>query len=150
VKTNDEHPDGRSIGDPKSQAGKRTVAIPPHLLPALREHLAEHVDTGADALLFSAFHGGHLGTRALYNAYYPARTAAGRPDLRFHDLRHTGAYLAAGTGATLADLMNRLGHSSVTVAMRYQHASAERDRIVADRLSELATVTPIRSRRRAG
>ena len=36
---------------------------------------------------------------------YPARKAAGWPDLRFHDLRHTGAVLAAQTGATLAELM---------------------------------------------
>ena len=39
---------------------------------------------------------------------YPARKAAGRPDLRFHDLQHTGAVLAAQTGATLAELMGRL------------------------------------------
>ena len=44
--------------------------------------------------------------------YYPARAKAGRPDLRFHDLRHTGAVLAAATGATLAELMARLGHST--------------------------------------
>jgi integrase len=78
---------------------------------------------------------------ALYKVYYPARAAAGRPDLRFHDLRHTGAVLAASTGATLAELMGRLGHSTAGAAMRYQHASADRDKIIAERLSEL--VTPI-------
>ena len=30
-------------------------------------------------------------------------TSIGRPDLRWHDLRHSGAMLAAATGATLAD-----------------------------------------------
>ena len=49
---------------------------------------------------------------SLYRVFYPAREAAGRPDLRFHDLRHTGAVLAAQTGATLAELMGRLGHST--------------------------------------
>ena len=29
---------------------------------------------------------------------------AGRPDLRFHELRHTGAVLAAATGATPTEL----------------------------------------------
>jgi len=70
--------------------------------------------------------------------YYPARVAAGRPDLRFHDLRHTGAVLAATTGATVAELMARLGHSTAGAAMRYQHATQDRDRIIALRLSDLA------------
>ena len=44
--------------------------------------------------------------------YYPAGKAAGRPDLRWHDLRHTGAVLAAQSEATLAELMGRLDHSA--------------------------------------
>ena len=63
---------------------------------------------------------------------------AGRPDLRFHDLRHTGAVLAAQTGATLAELMGRLGHSTSSAAMRYQHAAADRDKAIAEALSRLA------------
>jgi hypothetical protein len=30
--------------------------------------------------------------------------------------------------------MARLGHATATVAMRYQHATSERDRAIADRL----------------
>ena len=48
----------------------------------------------------------------LYKVFYPAREVAGRKDLRWHDLRHTGAVLAAQTGATLAELMGRLGHTT--------------------------------------
>jgi hypothetical protein len=51
------------------------------------------------------------------------------PELHFHDLRHTGGTLSAATGATLKELMARLGHSSVRAAMIYQHAT--RDRAVA-------------------
>ena len=62
--------------------------------------------------------------------------------------------LAAATGATLAELMARLGHSTVSAAMRYQHAAADRDKVIAAALSDLAagTVTPIskaKSKRRA-
>ncbi|HWT50008.1 MAG TPA: site-specific integrase, partial [Mycobacterium sp.] len=60
-------------------------------------------------------------------------------DLRWHDLRHSGAVLAAATGATLAELMARLGHSTPAAAMRYQHASAARGREIAALLSKLAT-----------
>jgi len=74
----------------------------------------------------------------LYKVYYPARKAADREDLRWHDLRHTGAVLAAQTGATLAELMGRLGHSTPGAAMRYQHAAADRDAEIAKRLSRLA------------
>jgi len=78
----------------------------------------------------------------LYGSYYPARDAAGRPDLRWHDLRHTGAVLAASTGATLAELMGRLGHSTPQAAMRYQHAAKGRDQAIARALSAIAAGEP--------
>src|SRR5699024_4865802 len=65
-----------------------------------------------------------------------AAKAAGLDDVRPHDLRHTGATLAAATGATTRELMARLGPTSPEVAMRYQHATAQRDRAVADRRGE--------------
>jgi integrase len=145
-------PDGRAVKGPKSEAGKRDVHIPPHLMPIVRDHLGRHVAASRDALVFPAATGGaHMRPSSLYAVYHPARDKAGRPDLRFHDLRHTGAVLAAATGATLAELMARLGHSTVTAAMRYQHAAQDRDRAIAAALSDLAaagTVTPISSKRK--
>jgi integrase len=123
------------IGTPKSDAGIREVSIPPHLLPMLKAHIAEQVDFGRDALLFPGAGGGHLAPSSLYGYFYRARKEAGRPDLRWHDLRHTGAVLAASTGASLADLMARLGHSTPAAAMRYQHASRSGDREIARLLS---------------
>ena len=46
--------------------------------------------------------------------------------------------LAAATGASLAELMARLGHSTPQAAMRYQHAAKGRDREIAALLSKLA------------
>lgn len=131
--------DGKFIvGPPKSDAGVRDVAIPPHLLPAVKAHLKDHTKPGKDALLFPAAETeSHMAPSTLYKVYYPARKAAGREDLRWHDLRHTGAVLAAQTGATLAELMGRLGHSTPGAAMRYQHAAADRDTEIARRLSAL-------------
>jgi integrase len=79
-----------------------------------------------------------LAPSSLYKVFYPARKAAGRPDLRWHDLRHTGAVLAAATGATLAQLMARLGHSTAGAALRYQHAAEDADLEIARRLSAMA------------
>jgi integrase len=119
----------------------------PHLLPLVKEHLREHAAMGRDGLLFPAQHGEQLAPSTLYKVYYPARPKAGRPDLRFHDLRRTGAVLAASTGATLAELMARLGHSTPGAALRYQHAAQERDRVIAKALSVLAALRPRRARR---
>ena len=130
--------DGFAVGTPKSDAGVRDVAIPPHLVIPLPGHLATHVGPEPDALLFPAHHGGHLAPSTLYRHFYAARTLAGRPDLRFHDLRHTGAVLAAQAGATLAELMGRLGHSTPAAAMRYQHAAAGRDKALAGAMSKIA------------
>ena len=127
--------DGFAITTPKSDAGTRDVAVPPHLVPVIAQHLAAHVAVDDDSLLFPAEHGGHLAPSTLYRHFYKARETAGRPDLRFHDLRHSGAVLAAQTGATLAELMSRLGHSTPGAAMRYQHAAAERDQAIAEALS---------------
>jgi len=130
---------GRVVGTPKSDAGSRDVAIPPHIVPMLRDHLEAMPIRGRDALLFPAGDGvSHLAPSTLYKVFYPARKAAGRPDLRWHDLRHTGAVLAAQTGATLAELMGRLGHSTPAAALRYQHAAQGRDAEIAVALSLLA------------
>src|SRR5271165_331838 len=129
---------GWTVDGPKSEAGKRDVAIPPHIVPAVEHHLSEHVGPERNSLLFPAKSGGHLQPSTLYRHYYKAREKAKRPDLRFHDLRHTGATMAAQTGATLAELMARLGHSTSQAAMRYQHASKGRDKQIAALLSKLA------------
>lgn len=132
--------DGETVvGRPKSEAGIRDVSIPPHLMPMVRAHLSEKITGGRDGLLFTSGTGAQIVPSTLYKSYYPARAKAGRPDLRWHDLRHTGAVLAASTGATLAELMSGLGHSTPAAALRYQHAAQGRDAAIAAALSGLAT-----------
>lgn len=131
--------DGYKVTTPKSDSGRRDVAVPPHLVRYLQSHLDQFVPDEPEALLFPAEHGGHLAPATLYRHFYKARSAARRDDLRWHDLRHSGAVLAAATGATLAELMARLGHSTPAAAMRYQHAAQGRDKQIAALLSKLAT-----------
>jgi integrase len=133
------HVDGQAVvSTPKSDAGTRDVAIPPHLMPMVKDHLRDKITGGRDGLLFPAADGAsHLATSTLYKSFYKARAKAGRPDLRFHDLRHTGTVLAASTGATLAELMGRLGHSTPGAALRYQHTAQGRDAEIAKALSAI-------------
>lgn len=134
--------DGYVVGPPKTGAGVRDVSVPPHVIPAIRHHLDKFVALDSDALLFPADHGGHLATSTVWRHYNKGRTAAGREDLRLHDLRHDAAVLAAREGATLAELMGRLGHSTPSAAMRYQHVAQGRDQLIAEALSRRAEGKP--------
>ncbi|KQW43020.1 hypothetical protein ASC77_22255 [Nocardioides sp. Root1257] len=144
---------GCLIGPPKSDAGVRDVNVPPHLVPLIRDHINDHAGWGRDGLMFPSADGDHLAPSSLYGrattpkrigwGFYKARVDAGVPSLRWHDLRHTGAVLAAQTGATLAELMARLGHSTPAAALRYQHAAKDRDKAIAEALSAMvATAAP--------
>jgi integrase len=138
------------IGPPKTDAGRRTVAIPPHIVADLEHHLGTYVAADADSLLFTERAGGPLRLYTVERAWRKARTAVGVEQLRLHDLRHTGNTLAAATGASTKELMARMGHASPQAALIYQHATADRDRAIADALSDLAAkaeVGPIRRRR---
>jgi integrase len=117
----------------------RTVAVPRVLVDELRSHLTD-VDTDLDTSVFTGERGGtprRGNWRA--NVRWAANVkAAGLPEgFRFHDLRHTGNHLAAQTGASTRELMQRMGHSTVRAAMIYQHATDARSRQLADRLDEL-------------
>jgi integrase len=66
-----------------------------------------------------------------------ALTKAGLNGYHIHDLRHTGNTFASWTGATLKDLMGRMGHASTRAALIYRHTTGEQDRRLADSLDAL-------------
>jgi integrase len=110
---------GRSIiKEPKTQAGRRTVAIPPHILERVNDHMDRYVGASLDDIVVEG------SNRSLSVAWDHARLKVGRPELRFHDLRHSGLTWSAATGASIAELMRRAGHASQAAALRYQHATA--------------------------
>lgn len=68
----------------------------------------------------------------------PALAEAGLSSgTHFHDLRHTGNTLTAAAGASLRELMDRMGHSSPRAALVYLHGSDARQQAIADSLSRL-------------
>lgn len=131
---------GRWVVDTPKAESVRTVTIPPHLTPVLRAHL-DTIGQHPDALLFPSQRdpGRHLHPDVIGEQFKRARAIAGRDDLTLHGLRHTGATLAAQTGATLAELMERLGHSTPSAALRYQHSAKGRQAAIAAALSTIAT-----------
>lgn len=141
------------VASPKTDAGFRSVSIPDFLIPTVRDHLRRHTAPGAAGLLFhsSRDHTMHLSETTMNGraavladngsalkagfGWREARRLAGREDLDLHDLRHTGATWAAEEGASIAELMYRLGHSTPSMAIHYQHSRQERDREISRRLS---------------
>ena len=132
------------VGTPKSDAGVRDVVIPPHI----RADVADYLNTlpaAGDGLLFpGSRNGSHMAPSSLYKPFYRVRDALGLSSLRWHDLRHFSGTTAAQTGATLAEIMGRLGHSTTQAAMRYQHAASGRDEQIA---AAMSNVVPIRKAR---
>jgi integrase len=129
-----------AIKGPKTEAGNRSIGIPSHVLPLVEQHLAS-VGPAPTAWLFGTSTGTAVSARNFQRAWDKARSAAGRPDLHFHDLRHTGLTWSAETGASLPELMRRGGHASPRAALRYQHATEDRDRVLTDALAKMAAST---------
>jgi len=123
--------------DPKSDAGRRTVTFPAQLKPLMEAHMAAFVDARPAAYVFTSPMGKVLRRANFRETWVTALKAAGLGEVRFHDLRHTGATIAAQTGATLKELMRRIGHSTEKAALNYQHAAAGRDQEIASALDRL-------------
>jgi integrase len=128
---------GFASGPTKTAAGIRAVYVYGAPAVAIADHLKAYVPRFGNPLLFPAADGvRHLSQSTFHTpTWNDARTAAGRPDMPFHALRHYAGTRYAQHGATLQETMTRLGHSSVAVAMRYQHAT-DRDAEIAARMAK--------------
>ncbi|MFD2356160.1 site-specific integrase [Nonomuraea ferruginea] len=129
---------GLLLGPPKSKAGRRTVGLPESIIPILKEHMATYVQDEPGALVFPGAKGGPI-RRSGFNTrtrWVDVVKDMGLSGLHFHDLRHTGNMLAAASGASLKDLMARMGHDNVRAAMIYQHAVRGADKVITDAIDQ--------------
>lgn len=136
-------------GKPKTEAGRRTISIPVQLIPEIEAHLAHFAQPGPDGLVFCGERGGPLRNHVWQAKWAKARAQMGMPELHFHDLRHVANTLTAASGASTKELMHRMGHASPEAALRYQHATRDRDAAIAAVLGTLldrqpATVVELR------
>jgi integrase len=146
-----EVPGGFAFGPPKSRAGIRVVPIPEVIVPVIQWHLSCFAQPGDDGLVFTSPDGKYLHhSNFRLRFWLPALNAAGLPAVHFHDLRHTGNTLAATAGATLRELMDRMGHDSERAAMIYLHGSGARQHQIADTLSKLTRDALRRAGQRTG
>jgi integrase len=140
--------DGTLELGPTKNGDPRKVYMPSSVMPALEDHLRRFVGPESDAPLFLGATGLRLRPSNFWVIYETARRRAGLTWVRFHDLRHFAATMCASTGASTKEIMSRGGWKSVAMVVRYEHASEERDALLAQVLNQLAEspkVVPIKS-----
>lgn len=110
----------------------RTVAAAPKVMEHLRHRKAEqakqHLMAGPawedSDLVFTDELGKHLTKQSVYRAYKKVVTAIGRPDARFHDLRHSYAVAAIRSGDDIKTVQGNLGHATAAFTLEvYGHVT---------------------------
>jgi len=112
---------------PKTASSVRVVTLPNPVADTLRAHLEEFVADGPAVSVFATGSGTIPARSNLGASWRRACATAGVPHVRLHDLRHLAQVYAAEAGATLPELMARLGHATPGAAMVYLHARTGRD-----------------------
>jgi integrase len=114
--------DGTLVSNATTKSGKvRTVPIPKFIADELAPLLARKTP---EDYVFTSPEGGPLPHSNFYRRLFrPGVERAGLPDgIRFHDLRHTYAGFLIAEGAHPKAIMERMGHSSISVTLdRYGH-----------------------------
>ena len=138
------------LAPPKSNAGRRTLAMPAPLAELVGAHLKAIGATAADRddLMFPSWEGGLLRyTNWLRRIWHPAMVTAGMGSIEedeatkrpryigpgFHDLRRTSATALVVDGVDVKTAQYRLGHSSPVLTLEvYAQAVPEAERRAAD------------------
>lgn len=116
---------------PDSKTGRKTLMLPPAALEVLRG--LERPASGRGFVI----RGGDYSDpeRPLVNLKDPwgvVRRAAGIPDVRLHDLRHSFASTMVAGGASLPVIGALLGHRDVKTTARYAHLASDPLKAAAD------------------
>lgn len=139
---------GRSFrfADTKTRRSRRTLPLTARTQEALEAHRVrqeserrraggEWVENG---LVFTRPFGSPIIGEHLTRSLRRHLERAGLPAVRFHDLRHTTASLMLSDGADLREVMEVLGHSTITLtANTYGHLSARAKRDAVGRLDRV-------------
>ena len=134
---------GVSFGEPKSARSRRTVALDPNTVEALREHRATQLLERGFAgnayddrdLVFCDALGAPIHPQRLTQWFGDHRAAASIPTGTLHILRHTAATLALTAGVPVHIVAARLGDDPKTVLSTYAHLLPQSDELAAERVA---------------
>jgi integrase len=134
------------IGPPKSEAGRRTVALDQGTVELLRlrhrrdriGHWASTDEDFDDTLVFRRSNGQVILPAYVSRHFTTLVARHGLRPIRLHDLRHTSASIGLAGGESLLEVSRRLGHSSIAItADTYSHISPATAAESAKRLAQL-------------
>ncbi len=144
---------GNFVGDPKSDAGRRTIDLPAGMMALLEETRKYHEEAAAFlgdrwrgcGRIISAWDGTpvHHDTPSKWFRKFADKN--GFEGVRFHDLRHTHATLLFASNIDAVAVASRLGHEDASTTLRiYAHAIRRRDMESAAAMQRLldAALTP--------
>lgn len=134
-----------AVQESKTRASLRTLYLLPDTLPELRAWRRSRGSLKPEQYLLTDAFGKPLNDDVLRRIQKKAANQIGRPQLKDHDLRSTAATLAAAAGASIREIQAMLGHTTPTMALRYQTATKERDAERAQKMSQRR----LKDRRRA-
>jgi integrase len=134
---------GATLGPPKSNRSRRTVALDAATVAPLRDHLAVQLvertlagDAYVDRdLVFADALGGAVHPQRLTEWFGEHRRAAGIPRGSLHTLRHTAATLALTAGVPVHIVAARLGDDAKTILSTYAHLLPQSDELAAERVA---------------
>ena len=130
------------FSEPKSKRSRRTIALDPVTVEALRAHAARQAGEQSDwqegaaetDLVFTRPDGRPLVPWAVSKAFREHSKAAMLPPIPLHGLRHTYATLALASGVNPRIVSGRLGHATVALTLDvYSHVLPQADREAAER-----------------
>lgn len=116
---------------PKTDKGKRTIALDPTTVHALRSYRVAQLEEklllgpgygNAGDLVFTNADGSAIHPERFSSWFRQLRRKSGLPTIRLHDIRHSYVTALLGNGVALKVVSQRIGHSSPIVTMTiYQH-----------------------------
>jgi integrase len=125
--------DGNSVfRQPKTDKGRRTVALPPSAVLILEEHRQKQTldramlgkSLNEDDLVFSGPEGKPLLPNTVTHAWIKLVRRIGLKNIRLHDARHSHASLMLKQGIHPKVVQERLGHASIQVTLDlYSHVA---------------------------
>lgn len=142
-KTLEELPSGIRVKEPKSESGRRTVALPDDAVQAFHDRLQKAAEEGhgpeRSPVVFPNRKGGYLRSSNFdRSVWHPLREKAGLPEsFVFHDLRHCAASLHLAAGVDLKTIQIQLGHSDYSITANvYSHLLPNAQASAATKLSQ--------------
>lgn len=135
--------DGKLTLGPTKNGKARTIAPAASVMALLRRRQAEQAThrlrAGAlwqdHGLVFTDELGEPLAMSTVFRDFKKAAAAIGRPDARFHDLRHSYAVAAIRSGDDIKTVQGNLGHATAAFTLDvYGHVTDQMKRASADRM----------------